>query len=201
MSHGRGLKLGLGIDIREGLQYQCIDCALCIDACNSVMDKMGYQPGLISYTSERQLAGEATHWLRPRLVGYATVLLLMCCVFLWHIFTRVPLQLTAIRDRNQLYVENTAGQLENVYSLQILNMDQVKHSYTVTIEGLENARLIGDNEITLDSGEVLTLPLRVAADQTQFTRPSTEFRFVITASDGSSWQAEAESRFLTPMNP
>jgi polyferredoxin len=54
-----------GIDIRDGLQYECIGCALCIDACNSVMRKMGYEPGLVRYTSERELEGGKTHWLRP----------------------------------------------------------------------------------------------------------------------------------------
>ena len=59
-----------GIDIREGLQYECIGCALCIDACDSVMHKMGYEPGLIRYTSENALEGKKTHWARPRVIGY-----------------------------------------------------------------------------------------------------------------------------------
>jgi cytochrome c oxidase accessory protein FixG len=189
-----------GIDIREGLQYECIDCALCVDACNSVMDKMGYAKGLISYTSERQLAGEATHWLRPRLVGYATVLLLMCSLFSWYILTRVPLEITVIRERDQLYVQNASGQIENIYSLQILNMDQVAHDYTISIEGLNQATLSGFTQVSLDSGEVRTLPLRVTADSDQFTRPSTEFTFRIRASDSSGWEASAESRFLVPVS-
>ena len=190
-----------GIDIREGLQYQCIDCALCVDACDSVMEKMGYQPGLIRYTSERQLSGEATHWLRPRLVAYAGVLVLMCTVFFWYILSRVPLEMTVIRDRNQLYIQTAAGQLENIYSLQILNMDQVSHRYRISIEGLDNARILGQREVALKSGEVLTLPLRVTAGRAQFTRPSTEFTFRIIATDSSGWEASAESRFLVPLQP
>jgi cytochrome c oxidase accessory protein FixG len=190
-----------GIDIRKGLQYQCIGCALCVDACNSVMEKMAYQPGLIRYTSERELLGEKTHWLRPRLIAYATVVLLMCSVFSWYIISRVPLEITVIRDRNQLYVTSSKGQLENIYSMQILNMDQVAHNYTISIEGLEDARLSGKRDITLDSGEVMTLPLRIAADRAQFTRPSTEFIFRIKATDGSGWEATAESRFLVPLSP
>jgi polyferredoxin len=63
-----------GIDIRDGLQMACIGCAACIDACDSIMDKMGYARGLISYTSEHTLQGGKTHLLRPRLIGYAA-----CC--------------------------------------------------------------------------------------------------------------------------
>jgi ferredoxin len=66
-----------GIDIRDGLQMECIGCAACIDACDSIMDKMGYARGLISYTSEHQLQGGKTHLLRPRLIGYSAVLLVM----------------------------------------------------------------------------------------------------------------------------
>ena len=61
-----------GIDIRDGLQYECIGCALCVDACNSVMDKMEYPQGLIRYTSEHELQGGTTHWLRPRIIGYVS---------------------------------------------------------------------------------------------------------------------------------
>ena len=54
-----------GIDIRNGLQYECINCGACVDACNGVMDKMGYPKGLISFTSEEELAGGKTHIIRP----------------------------------------------------------------------------------------------------------------------------------------
>ncbi|MFW8341615.1 4Fe-4S dicluster domain-containing protein, partial [Klebsiella pneumoniae] len=62
-----------GIDIRDGLQLECIGCGACIDACDSVMDKLGYARGLVRYGSENELAGGKTHWLRPRLIGYAAM--------------------------------------------------------------------------------------------------------------------------------
>jgi len=189
-----------GIDIRDGLQYECIGCALCVDACDAVMDKMGYDPGLIRYTSERELEGERTHWLRPRLIGYVTAILLMCLAFSWRIYTRIPLEITVIRDRNQLYVENLPGEIENIYTLQILNMDEEMHSYRLSIEGMENARIIGPRRVTLDSGEVRTLPLRIAAPRENFDRPSTAFDFVIEADDGSGLSATTDSRFLIPVS-
>ena len=64
-----------GIDIRDGLQIECIGCAACIDACDNIMEKMDYPKGLISYTTEHNLSGQKTHMLRPRLIGYAVVLL------------------------------------------------------------------------------------------------------------------------------
>jgi cytochrome c oxidase accessory protein FixG len=187
-----------GIDIRDGLQYECIGCALCIDACDSVMDKMGYDPGLIRYTSERELAGDKTHWLRPRLIGYICVLAIMCGAFSWRIATRVPLEISVTRERGQLYVENALGEIENIYTLQILNMDETMHSYAIHITGLKNARLIGADQVTLNGAEVRSLPLRIAAPREDFDRPSTGFQFIIEADDGSNWSASTESRFLIP---
>jgi cytochrome c oxidase accessory protein FixG len=188
-----------GIDIRDGLQYECIGCALCVDACDSVMDKMGYDPGLIRYTSECELEGGHTHWIRPRLIATICVLLVMCSAFSWRILTRVPLEITVIRERNQLFVENARGEIENIYTLRILNMDEHMHSYSLRIEGLENASIIGSTEITLDAAEVRSLPLRIAAPREGFQRPSTGFEFIIEASDGSGWSSTTESRFLIPL--
>jgi cytochrome c oxidase accessory protein FixG len=188
-----------GIDIRDGLQYQCIGCALCIDACDSVMDKMGYEPGLIRYASERELEGGKTHWLRPRLFGYVAAILVMATAFSWRIYARVPLEMTVLRDRNQLYTEIAPGEIANVYTLQILNMDEEAHSYRLRIEGLEDARIEGDVELVLDANEVRTLPLRVLADKDDFDRPSTPFTFVIESDDGSDLRSIAETRFLAPL--
>ena len=68
-----------GIDIRDGLQYECIACSACIDACDEIMDKMSYPRGLIKYTTENAAQGKGQHILRPRVVVYATILLV-----LWH---------------------------------------------------------------------------------------------------------------------
>ncbi len=187
-----------GIDIRDGLQYQCIGCALCVDACDSVMDKMGYEPGLIRYASERELDGGSTHWLRPRLIGYVIALCLMALAFSWRIYTRVPLEMTVIRERTQLFQENAAGEIENVFTLQIINMDEEMHSYTLRLEQLPNARIEGETGLVLSAGEVLSLPLRVAAPPDAFDLPSTAFSFTIESDDGSDLSATAESRFLVP---
>ncbi|WP_372877736.1 cytochrome c oxidase accessory protein CcoG, partial [Pseudomonas sp.] len=88
-----------GIDIRDGLQLDCISCGACIDACDTVMDKMGYASGLIRYTSERALAGGKTQLLRPRLVGYAAMLLVMIAAFVWALDQRALVSLDVTKDR------------------------------------------------------------------------------------------------------
>jgi polyferredoxin len=123
----------------------------------------------------------------------------MCSAFSWRILTRVPLEITVIRERNQLFVENARGEIENIYTLRILNMDEHIHSYSLRIEGLENASIVGGTEITLAAAEVRSLPLRIAAPREGFQRPSTSFEFIIEANDGSGWSSSTESRFLIPL--
>jgi len=188
-----------GIDIRDGLQYECIGCALCIDACNSVMDKLNYPKGLISYTSEAQLAGGSTHWLRPRIVGYVLALAVMVAAFSAYVLMRVPLELTVIRDRNNLYVTNSQGELVNLYTLSLVNMDTQGHTFTVKTSALEGARLVGKNTYTLAGGEVRNLVMRVTADPDLLTIPSTPILFEVEAVDNPKLFTTSESRFMRPL--
>ena len=188
-----------GIDIRDGLQYECIGCALCIDACNSVMDKMDYPRGLIRYTSEHELEGKTTHWLRPRIIGYVVVLALMLGVFSYNIIGRTPLELTVIRDRNQLYVETDSGHIENIYRLQLVNMDKEMHEFEIGIEGLEGAEIVGETLHTLAGGEVSSISLRIRIAPSALDKPSSEFRFEARATDRPTLETSSESRFLRPM--
>jgi cytochrome c oxidase accessory protein FixG len=188
-----------GIDIRDGLQYQCIGCALCIDACDSVMDKMNYPRGLIRYTSENELGGGHTHWLRPRIIGYVIVLALMVGAFWYNMLSRIPLELTVIRDRNHLYTTTDSGEIDNVYRLQLLNMHPEQHQFVIAIEGLGGARIIGDTRYTLNGGEVRTISLRVRSTPQGLDKPSTKLVFTARAEDLPELSARSESRFLKPM--
>jgi len=188
-----------GIDIRDGLQYECIGCALCIDACNSVMDKMNYPRGLISYTSEHQLEGGTTHWLRPRLIAYVAVLLVMVGVFTYTIFSRIPLEMTVIRDRTNLFVQTDAGEIDNIYTIHLVNMDESMHEFEISMTGLPQGQIIGDTLYTLNSGEVRELTLRVRAAPQTLERPSTEIVFEATSTDMPSLRAASESRFMKPL--
>ncbi|MEQ9463823.1 MAG: cytochrome c oxidase accessory protein CcoG [Haliea sp.] len=188
-----------GIDIRDGLQYECIGCALCIDACNSVMDKMSYPRGLISYTSEHQLQGGTTRWLRPRIIGYMLVLCVMVGLFSYRVVTRVPLELTVIRDRNELYLTTMDGKIENIYTLSLVNMEQSMHEFEILVSGIDGAEIVGDTLHTLDGGEVRSISLRVRADPEQLRRPSTEILFTVRATDQDSLKIGSESRFMRPL--
>lgn len=98
-----------GIDIRDGLQYECINCGACVDACDQTMDRMGYEKGLISYTTEHKLEGHQTDIVRPKLIGYGIVMAVMVGVFFTLLSNVQPMGLDVLRDRNQLFRMNNEG--------------------------------------------------------------------------------------------
>lgn len=188
-----------GIDIRDGLQYQCIGCAACIDACDDVMDKMGYDHGLIRYTTENTLRGQHTHILRPRVILYGMVLLGITFGAFYSILNRMPIGMDVIRDRNSLYRETNDGLIENVYILKLLNMDKQEHTYTLTAEGIPDMILKKDSgEIVVGSGEVVELPVRVQVDAYNLKQRSNEISFTLSAIGFDELTVVEEARFLGP---
>ena len=188
-----------GIDIRDGLQYECIACSACIDACNDVMDKMGYPRGLITYTTENAMRGGRSHILRPRVVVYALLLLAIMSIFAWSLSQRSTLGLDVIRDRNRLYRETDEGQIENVYILKIINMDDKGHAFKLHVEGIEDLELFIDaRRIWVDAGEVLELPVRLRVEEDELHERSNKVTFKLVATDDPGLKAREEARFLGP---
>jgi len=186
-----------GIDIRDGLQIECIGCAACIDACDSIMDKMNYPKGLISYTTEHNLSGQKTHLVRPRLIGYAVALLGMFCVFAWAIADRSLVELDVLKDR-VLYRENEEGRIENVYTLKIMNKAQHEVTYLITADGLDGLVYEGKREIKAVAGEVLSLPVELSIEPEKLPSSTNEITFHLNAVDNPSIKTDAASRFIGP---
>ncbi|BBP81692.1 iron-sulfur protein [Pseudomonas tohonis] len=186
-----------GIDIRDGLQIACIGCAACVDACDSVMDKMGYARGLVGYSSERALEGGHTHLLRPRLIGYATALVLMIGAFGWLLASRSEISVDVIKDRG-MFRENAAGEIENIYNLKLINKTQLSHRYRLELAEGEGLRLQAPAEVSIEAGEILELPVSVAQEDDTLGGGSRELVFRITSLDGDTATATADSTFVSP---
>jgi cytochrome c oxidase accessory protein FixG len=187
-----------GIDIREGLQYECIACAACIDACDSIMDKMDYPRGLVRFTTEHSLQNQGTRVLRPRMLVYGTVLLILIGALATSMATRTPLRIDVMRDRNSLYRELPNNFVENIYTLKLINQSEIPRSFALTVDGVAGISLDGvDDDITIGGGEVLTLPVRVRAARDSAYGIAT-IRFVVTATDDASVTAVQDSRFIGP---
>ncbi len=186
-----------GIDIRNGLQYECIACAACVDACDNIMDQMGYEKGLIKYTTEHAEKHEKTEIVRPRTMVYLTLFMGLVLTFIFLLATRTPLDVSVIRDRNNLYTESFDGSIENTYQLRILNMSQTVHQYRLEIIDLPKAVIKGDTEFTIEGGGVLTLPIRISAPAEQLKTRSNDMAFKIISDDKNVTHV-AKAKFLGP---
>jgi polyferredoxin len=124
-----------GIDIRNGLQYECIACGACVDACDEVMDKMGFAKGLIRYTTQNAIDGQPTRVVRPRMFIYGTLLLALLVGFAWGVGTRSVLIAEVLRDRNALYRETATG-IENGYTLKLVNKSDRAQRYEIALQAM-----------------------------------------------------------------
>jgi len=157
-----------GIDIRNGLQYECIGCGACIDGCNQVMDKMGYPPGLIRYTTANALAHDydtKAMWrrvFRPRTLAYAAVLLAIVGATVGSLAMKNPLKADVIRDRGALAREAAPGVIENVYRVQLMNTDETPRQFTIRAEGMPSLKVVGvDQPVAVRAAQTRLLALRL----------------------------------------
>ncbi|SDU77939.1 cytochrome c oxidase accessory protein CcoG [Pseudomonas sihuiensis] len=186
-----------GIDIRDGLQIECIGCAACIDACDDIMDKMNYPKGLISYTTEHNLSGRKTRLLRPRLIGYAVALVAMIGLFAWAVATRPLVELDVLKDR-VLFRENERGYIENVYTLKIMNKAQRDMTYVITVDGLDGLVYEGKREVRALAGEVYSFPVELSIAPEKLPSSANNIVFHVQSADDPSIKNDADSRFIGP---
>ncbi|MFD2096123.1 cytochrome c oxidase accessory protein CcoG [Corallincola platygyrae] len=185
-----------GIDIRNGLQYECINCGACIDACDQTMDKMGYERGLISYTTEHRLEGGHTDMVRPKLIGYGLVLLVMISAFFVTLNMRVNFEVDVLRDRNQMYRETVEGLIENTYTLVLVNKTQQTSVFQLKAEGLPEHEWVGPTEVEVTAGDVVDVPISLAVDPYELERVMTQIEFVVTTSTSED-TVTIDSRFFS----
>nr|WP_245732090.1 cytochrome c oxidase accessory protein CcoG [Thalassotalea agarivorans] len=185
-----------GIDIRNGLQYECINCGACADACDGVMEKMKYDKGLIRYTTEHELEGKKVHFLRGKLVGYAFMMVLISAALLWTIISRMPVDLDIIRDRTALATENFDGEIENVYTLKILNKSQYDATYNLSVKGLSNVTWNGDQQVVVKAATVYTLPISLTVDPYDLKGFVNDIEFEVTLADDTSVTVSQPSKFF-----
>jgi cytochrome c oxidase accessory protein FixG len=201
----------VGIDIRDGLQYECIACSACIDACNGVMDKMKYPRGLIRYATENGLAqhlvraGMFRRVLRPRVLIYGTVLLLISAAFVVSLARRPLLKVDVVRDRSTLARLVDQGRIENVYRLQLMNATEEPRRYRIGVEGIAGAEVANAaTEVPLQPAEArwVTLAVRVPPQSAQALGPGVHpIRFQIARSDAGAGDARVvseKSTFVVP---
>ena len=156
-----------GIDIRDGLQYECIGCSACIDVCNGVMDKMDYPRGLIRYATQNGMQGgwsAARMWrrvLRPRVLVYSAVLLLIAAGFVTSLVLRAPFRADVVRDRGTLARLVEDGRIENVYRIQLMNATEATQRFRIEVDGLPDAVIAARAAIEVGPTQARWVPVAV----------------------------------------
>ena len=194
----------VGIDIRNGLQYECIGCGLCVDACNSIMDKMSYPRGLIRFSTQNALtkgwsqAEIIKRVRRPRVLTYTAILVGLCIAMLVSMLSRSPLKVDIERDRSALSRIVAGGKLENVYRLQIMNATEQPQSYQIAVSGLQGLELeMTEPEVKIDASQSRWVAVRLQIPYGSAEPGSHPVQFEIKAVESGAKVSE-KSLFLVP---
>ena len=199
-----------GIDIRDGDQLECINCALCIDACDAVMTKVGRPTGLIAYDSyanaARRERGQAAGYrlIRPRTLLYGSLLALVAALMIYGLAVRTTLELNVIRDRSPPFVRLADGSIRNDYELKIINMSARARRVAIAVSGLDGAHLqapsldgggrfvAGVQADSVDGARLhVTAPAGVGAGSHELTFTITDLETGDVASSASAFLAGA----------
>lgn len=193
-----------GIDIRNGLQYECLDCGACADVCDQVMDKVGYPKGLVRFTSQNGLKqgwSSAQVWrrvLRPRVLVYGAILLLITLALFISLYLRTPLKIDVMRDSSVMARVVQQGYIENVYRLRVLNAtEQVQH-YRISVQGLPGLLIDSETRLSLEPTAARGLAVRVRMPPGGGPAGVHPIQFRVQAEADPALRAEVGSVFMLP---
>jgi cytochrome c oxidase accessory protein FixG len=191
-----------GIDIRDGLQYECIGCAACIDGCDRVMEKVGFPKGLIRYSTQHAMERKLTRGemfkraFRPRVLLYSAILWIVIIAAGVSLWNRVPLKVDVIRDRAAISREVAGGQIENVYRLQIMNTSESARAYRLSVSGIAGIRIPGETVIEVDGAASRMVPVSVRIAPGAAAAGTHRIDFGIESTDDASVAVREKSVFI-----
>lgn len=189
----------MGIDIRKGLQFECIACAACADACDSIMAKVGRPEGLVRYASENELEGKPTRIVRPRPVVYFLLLTVVLSLLVGLLTTRSPIEMDVVRQvrHGQVFETTSDGRVSNMYNLKLINKEGRDRSLAIELEGFDGAELVAPQN-------PLTLPPESSQDMKIFLihsgegiPPVVHFRVRVYDTEQPTVARERESTFVS----
>jgi polyferredoxin len=182
----------VGIDIRDGLQYKCISCGLCVDACNTIMDKMGWPRGLIRYDSEVNLAKPVPapvqlHWKSLKVMGYGISLVLMSSYLIYDMTHRNSFEHSIQQIRQPLFVTLSDGTIRNRYQIRLTNISGAEEHYTIEARGLPQGALdLGNfHTVNIKNGKSVIIQASVMLDPIRANQVH-DFDFLIRTGSGES---------------
>ncbi|NNC36166.1 MAG: cytochrome c oxidase accessory protein CcoG [Acidimicrobiales bacterium] len=191
-----------GIDIRDGLQLECIGCALCIDACNEIMDKIDRPRGLIAYDTDANIerrqkgAKEKFELIRARTVIYAILFAAVGSFMLFGLLNRSTLDMNVQRDRIPNFVELSDGSIRNGYQIKVLNKTPQVRTLDLTLDKFQNPvlRIVGQDNpqtISVPANQTIDYKVYVALEDVSGLQVREGFNFVLE-------DTQTNEKVLTP---
>ena len=186
-----------GIDIRDGLQMECIHCTQCADACDDVMTKVGKPKGLIRYSSRELLEGHTRHIIRPRTVLYPLALAVFLGGFTYALMTRDAADVTVLGGQGEPFTQETDGRIANQVRVKITNRTNVDHDYRIEVVGAEEGSVVvPQNPLHVATGQTAVTPLFVLLPRKAYH--DGEHRVTVRVSDGGGFTTELPYRLVGP---
>ncbi len=192
-----------GVDIRYGQQEGCIMCGLCIDACDSVMDKVGLPLGLVRYASYDELEGKINPpiYKRPRVIVYTAILTIALIGIVFGLSTLDAVELKVLHSRQPLYVVKSDGSIRNKYTLKILNKTTSEMNVKVTASGQKDLQLMGaEKEVHVGPGTITSKTVFVSVKRKDIKEESSPIIFSVEGADAENniYKYSRESMFIGP---
>jgi cytochrome c oxidase accessory protein FixG len=188
-----------GVDIRKGQEYGCITCGLCIDACDSVMEKVGKPKGLIRYTSLVELESNKStqaFYKRPRVMVYAVILIGALSMLAYGMMNIASMEFKVLHDRQPLFVQLSDGSIRNKYELKVMNKTDaemmVDITYSSSIKSLKSKKQL--NSVRIPSGNVKSIFVYLSAYENN-VGDDNGVTFVVSSDQGT---LEYDTTFFTP---
>ena len=193
-----------GIDIRDGLQYECIGCSACIDGCDQEMDKMSYPRGLIRYSTEHAMQAKwgnkevFAHVLRPRTLIYGVILALIIIAAGAALALRMPLKVDVIRDRVEQAREDENLMIENHYRLQIMNVSEVPQRYLIDVSGMAGIFIESERSVVIPPLTTQSVSVEVHVPPASGKKGYNRIYFAVKSLNDERIAVREKSNFLIP---
>ncbi len=186
-----------GIDIRDGVQMDCVGCTACIDACDEVMEKVGFQKGLIRYASENQIANGTSFKFNARMKAYTALLCILISLMSVLIVTRKYVDTYISRVKGQLYQEVEGDRISNLFDAKIINKTNKDFPVELRVEGLDGTvKLVGGEEFFLKQEAVNEFTFFLELPKSEIHKRSNPISIGVY-SDGKRIQT-VKTKFLGP---
>lgn len=187
-----------GIDIREGLQMECVGCTQCIDACDEVMDRVGRPRGLIRYGTQAAMSGEKTRILRPRVVVYPALLLVVLGVFVVALGHQARANVSVLRAGGRPFTVLEDGRVASSVNVKIVNRTDKAATYTLSLHGVEGWHIDTMHfPMTLDPGESRSRPVLITTPRTAYRNGMLDIRMQVDDEQGEV--ATVATRLIGPV--